>query len=145
MFLVPMTRHASDLMRNFDRLFDESLDRFAAPTSAAAVARTPALDVAESDRSYTVTLEMPGVAKDDIKVSVDGRRVSVEATTSTTEEKKDGNRVIYRERSESSFARSFTLPVEVDQVESTAKFDNGVLKLELPKRRAASAKQLPIS
>ena len=145
MFLVPMTRHATDLMRNFDRLFDESLDRFAVPTSAAAMARTPALDVAESDRSYTVTLEMPGVAKDDIKVSIDGRRVSVEASTSKTDEKKDGNRVIYRERSESSFARSFTLPVEVDQVESTAKFDNGVLKLELPKRRAASAKQLPIS
>lgn len=144
MFLVPMAR-TSELLRNFDRLFDESFDRFAAPTSAASVARTPALDVAESERAYTVALEMPGVSRDDIKVSIDGRRVSVEASTSKTEEKKDGNRVIYRERSESSFARSFTLPVEVDQAESTAKFDNGVLKLELPKRRAATAKQLPIN
>ena len=145
MFLVPMTRHTSELMRNFDRLFDESFDRWQAPSTGGTEARTPALDVAESERAYTVTLEMPGVARDDIKVSIDGRRVSVEASTSKTEEKKDGNRVIYRERSESSFARSFTLPVEVDQVESTAKFDNGVLKLELPKRRAATAKQLSIS
>lgn len=143
MFLVPMTRSASELMRSFDRLFDESFDRFGS-APAGALARTPALDVAESDRAYTVTLEMPGVGKDDIQVSIDGRRVSVEARTAKTDEKKEAGRVIYRERSESSFSRSFTLPSEIDSAETSAKFDNGLLKLELPKRRAPGSAQITV-
>jgi HSP20 family protein len=147
MFLVPMTRGSSELARSFDRLFDESFDRFFSPGTPqqGAVARSPALDVAESERAYTVTMDMPGVAKDEVKIAIDGRRVSVEARTSKSEEKKEGDRVIYRERSESSYARSFTLPGEVDQRESSAKLENGVLKLELAKRRASTAAQLSVS
>jgi HSP20 family protein len=147
MFLVPMTRGASDLVRNFDRLFDESLDRWFAAGAPAqnAVARSPALDIAESDQAYTVTLDLPGVAKDDVKVSIDGRRVSIEARATKTEESKDGDRIIYRERAESSYARNFALPADVDQERSSAKLDNGVLKLELSKRRLASAAQIAIN
>lgn len=147
MFLVPMTRSSSEFARSFDRLFDESFDRFVSPGTAqpGAVARSPALDVAESERGYTVTMEMPGVAKEDVKIAIDGRRVSVEARTSKTEEKKEDDRVIYRERSESSYARSFTLPAEVDQNESSAKLEDGVLKLELAKRRASTSAQLSVS
>lgn len=146
MFLVPMTRSASDLVRNFDRLFDESLDRMFAPGTPAqsALARSPALDIAESEQAYTVTLDLPGVAKSDVKVSIDGRRVNVEARSGKNEERKEGDRIIYRERAESSYARSFTLPAEVDQERSSAKLDNGVLELELGKRRASSAAQIVI-
>jgi len=147
MFLVPMTRRSSELARSFDRLFDESLDRFFSPAGSqlGAVARSPALDVSESERAYTVTMEMPGVAKDEVKIAIDGRRVSVEASTSKSEEEKAGDRVIYRERSESSYARSFTLPGEVDQSESSAKLESGILKLELAKRRASRSAQLSVS
>lgn len=147
MFLVPMTRSASELVRNFDRLFDESFDRLFAPGTPApsALARSPALDIAESEQAYTVTLDLPGVAKDDVKVSIDGRRVNVEARSSKNEERKEGDSIIYRERAESSFARSFALPAEVDQERSSAKLDNGVLKLELGKRRASSAAQITIN
>jgi HSP20 family protein len=146
MFLVPMTRSASDLVRNFDRLFDESFDRLFTPGTPAqsALARSPALDIAESEQAYTVKLDLPGVAKGDVKVSIDGRRVNVEARSSKNEERKEGDRIIYRERAESSYARSFTLPAEVDQERSSAKLDNGVLELELGKRRAGSAAQIAI-
>ena len=81
MFLVPMSRNASDMARSFDRLFDDSFDRFFAPAaqSGADSPRSPALDVSESETAYTVKLDLPGVAKEDVKVSIDGRRVSVEA------------------------------------------------------------------
>jgi HSP20 family protein len=146
MFLAPMTRN-TQWARSFDRLFDESLDRWLAPTAAAQndVARSPALDIAESDQAYTVTLDLPGVAKDDVKVSIEGRRVSIEARATKTQERKDGDRVIYRERAESSCARSFALPTDVDQDRSSAKLDNGVLKLELAKRRTATAAQIAIN
>jgi HSP20 family protein len=146
MFLVPMT-HNAQWARSFDRLFDELLDRWLAPVASARneVARSPALDIAESDQAYTVALDLPGVAKDDVKVSIDGRRVSIEARATRTEERKDGDRVIYRERAESSYARSFALPADVDQDRSSAKLDNGVLKLELAKRQPASAARIAIN
>ena len=62
MFLVPVNRSASDLVRNFDRLFDASLDRFFTGVPAGASSRSPALDAAESEQAYTVTLDLPGVA-----------------------------------------------------------------------------------
>ena len=147
MFLVPMTRYSSILDRSLDRLFDESFDRFFVPGMAQqeAAARSPALDVAESERAYTVTMDLPGVAKDEVKIAIDGRRVNVEARTDKSEERKDADRIVYRERSASSFARSFTLPGEVDQSQSSARLENGVLTLDLAKRRAAKAQRLTVS
>jgi HSP20 family protein len=146
MFLVPMTRSASRLVRNLDRLFDESFDRFyvGVPVDASA-ARNPALDVAESEQAYTVTLDLPGVAKDDVQVSIEGRRVSIAARSARTAERKDADRVLLRERAASSYSRSFVLPVELDQERSNAKIEHGVLTLELVKRRAAKTSRITVN
>jgi HSP20 family protein len=147
MFLVPMTRDSRPFPSNLDRLFDDTLSHFfGAPAARGeAAARSPALDVAESDRGYTVKLEVPGVKKEDVKVSVEGRRITVQAQSQSTDEHKDGDRIVYRERSVSSFARSFTLPSEVDQASANAKLDQGVLTLELPKRSATATAQLTVN
>jgi HSP20 family protein len=147
MFLVPITRGSRDFARSFDRLFDETFGGAfgaAVPRSGAA-SRAPALDVAESERAFTAKLEVPGVKKEDVKVTVEGRRVSVSAQSERAEEKNEGDHIVYRERSISSYARSFTLPVEVDQSGASAKLENGVLTLELPKRGATSAAQIAIN
>lgn len=147
MFIVPVTRES----RQLSRLFDDTLDRFFGSLASAEVAstgsrsRSPALDVAESDSGYTVKLEVPGVAKEDIKISIDGRQVSVQAQTQHSEEKKDGNRIVYREREVSGYSRSFTLPQEVDQAEAGAKLEQGVLTLTLPKRSARTAAQITVN
>ncbi len=138
MLLVPVARSASDLSRSFDRLFDGA---FGAETAR----RSPSLDVAETDGGYSVSIDLPGVAKDDVKITIDGRRVDVSAQTQREDTKKEGERVIYRERSSQSFARSFTLPEEVDQDASQAKLDSGVLSLTLAKKRAAASKQLMVN
>jgi HSP20 family protein len=143
MFLVPVSRES----RQLSRLFDDAFERFLGPVATTETngARSPALDVAESDRSYTVKLEMPGVAKEDIKVAVEGRQVSVQAHSERAEERKEGDRVVYRERSANSYARSFTLPMEMDQAESNAKLENGVLTLTLPKRAARTAASIAVN
>jgi HSP20 family protein len=143
MFIVPVSRES----RQLSRLFDDTFDRFFGPLTQAdaGAPRSPALDVAESDRAYTVKLEMPGVTKDDVKVSIEGRQVSVQAQAQRSEERKDGDRVVYRERSLSSYSRSFTLPLEVDQAEADAKLEHGVLTLTLPKRNARAAAQLTVN
>lgn len=132
MFFVPVSRDTRPLSHLLGALQN-------------APVRSPALDVAETDVGYTVKLEMPGVAKDDIKVSVDGRKVSLQAQSQRGDEKKDGERVLYCERSASNYARSFTLPVEVDQAESGAKLEDGVLTLTLPKRHVRAAAQITVN
>jgi HSP20 family protein len=142
MFIVPVTRDA----RPFSRLFDDTLERFFAPVTAETpTARNPALDVAESDRAYTVKLDMPGVVKEDVKVSVEGRQVSVQAQSEKADERREGERIVYRERSATAYARSFTLAAEVDQAEAQAKLENGVLTLTLPKRGVRSAAQVTVN
>jgi HSP20 family protein len=165
MFLVSMPRESRDLARSVDRFFDDAFGSFLASPAATrgeVAARSPALDVAESDRAYTVKVEMPGVRKEDIKVTVEGKRVSVLAQIERQSDKQSevqsesreakpetpraqGERVIHRERSAARYARSFALPLEVDQAGAGARFENGVLTLELPKRSAGAAAQITIN
>lgn len=148
MFLVPVSRSSSELHRGLERLFDDSfLDRLFGPaaTEPATGTRSPSLDVSESERAYTVLLDLPGVAKSDVKIAIDGRRVSIEAAAPRQDETREGERVLYRERSATRWARSFTLPQDIDQAESQARLDNGVLTLTLTKRRASSAQHLTVN
>jgi len=147
MFLVPITRSrsASGLARSFDRLFDDSFDRVFGASGTDGALRSPSLDVAETELGYQVSIDLPGVAKENVKITIEGRNVTVSARTQRDESKKEGERLIYRERSSSSFARAFTLPEEVDQESSQAKLENGVLSLTLSKKRAVAAKHLTIN
>lgn len=154
MFLVPMTRNSQELARSFDRLFDDGFfDQLMAPARAEAstnpnasanARRSPALEVREADTRYTVTLDLPGVAKDDVKIAIDGKRVSIEAQATHQVDKKDGERVVYSERSAASYARSFTLPAEVNEADSSATLTDGVLTLTLAKKGATKAVPLKV-
>lgn len=151
MFIVPVARRSAVRARHLDRLFDDAFGHiFAQPAADAAPVRRPAIDVAESDTAYVVTLDVPGVSREDVKVSIDGRSVSIvaeargeavaadPAAPAGAEAPKAGERVILRERAVASFARSFTLQSEIDQASSQAKLDNGVLTLTLAKRSPAT-------
>jgi HSP20 family protein len=143
MLIMPITHrqarngHTAQLSRAFDRLFDDSVERaFAAPT--AAISRLPAIDVRETEPAYTVQVDLPGVAKEDVKVTIEGKRVSIEATA-RTEAATEGERLLVRERSATAFARSLSLPVEIDEAASQARLDNGVLHLTLAKKLKPAA------
>jgi HSP20 family protein len=155
MFIVPVARRAAVRARHFDRLFDDAFDQFfARPAADSAPVRRPAIDVSESDTAYVVNLDVPGVTREDVKVSIDGRSVSIvaearaeapaaDAAADTGSEAPQAaerlrDRVILRERAVASFARSFTLPSEIDQAASQARLDNGVLTLTLAKRSPAT-------
>lgn len=151
MYLVPFsyTRRPAVRSAGAERFFDDAIERFfAAPWMGPAdteTVRTPTLDVAETEQAYTATIDLPGVEKKDIAVAIDGRRVSVEANSQRADEKKDGDRVLYRERSAASYSRSFTLPQEVDAQTASAKLDNGVLTLTLPKRNSTAVQRLTVN
>jgi HSP20 family protein len=143
MFLVPVSRNARPFYRLFDDTFDRVFGSLGTPETAATC--SPALDVAETDRAYTVKLEVPGVDKDEVKVSVHGRQVTVQAQSQRGADVQEGERIVYRERTAPAYARTFRLPVEVDQAEAGAKLEHGVLTLTLPKRGARNAAQIAVS
>ena len=102
------------------------------------------LEVSERDGSYEVRAELPGASKDAISVEVDGARVSISANANAQSDKKDGDKLLYTERHHESFERSFELPQAVNSDAAQATFENGVLKLTLPKKDAPQVRRLTI-
>jgi HSP20 family protein len=103
------------------------------------------LDVAEDKETYTVKAEVPGVKREDIKVTIDGNRVSITAEMKKERDEKEGKNVVRSERYFGKAARTFTLEQEVDQNSAKARYVDGVLELSLPKKHGATGKQLSIS
>ena len=103
------------------------------------------LDVKSSDGAYTVAAELPGVKKEDIKVDIDGSRVTISAEVKKESEEKKGDEVIRSERYYGALSRTFTLDADIDEAKVDAKYADGVLKLTLPKKVAASKKRVTIN
>lgn len=132
----------------FGNLLDTMLDDFLAPATDSGRDTTsvfsPRLDLTENDKGYLIEADLPGVAKSDLKVSVDGQRVTIEAEVKRENERKEGETVVHAERIVRRYARSLELPGEVDDANAVAKLENGVLSLVLPKKQAAQSRLLTI-
>jgi HSP20 family protein len=102
------------------------------------------VDVKESDKSYTVHADIPGVKKEDIHVTIDGNQVSISAEVKKEKEEKEGDKVLRSERYYGKVARSFALGQDIDEASSAAKYSDGVLELTLPKKKALATKKLTI-
>ena len=102
------------------------------------------IDVKETEGGYTVLAEVPGVAKEDIHVSLDGNVVNLRAEVRQHDEKREGEKLLRSERYYGAVARSFQLPADVDPAQVKAKYDNGVLTLNLPKKVGTAAQRLNI-
>ena len=103
----------------------------------------PALDITEGDGSYRVTVELPGVAKDDVHVEVEEGVLTVRGEKKTEREEKKG-KARWTERTYGSFCRSFSLPPNADADNVEASFKDGILTLVLPKTEAAKPRQVSI-
>lgn len=130
-----------DPFRNDDWLKGFWVSPFAGAMEAAPQIK---INLTENDKSYSVRAELPGVKKEDIKVNVDGNRVSIGAEVKQEKEEKKGDKTICRECYQGAIYRSFSLESKVDESKAQAKFDNGVLELTLPKKNGNGAKQLQI-
>jgi HSP20 family protein len=102
------------------------------------------MDVVDKGDKFEIKVDLPGVSKEDINVSVEGARVTLQAEARQQKESKDGERVLHSERTFTSYARSFELPAEVTDQGAQATFENGVLTLALPKRVAVASKRLEV-
>jgi len=102
------------------------------------------VDVSENDQVYTLRAEIPGVKKEDINVTIDGDTVAVVAEVKHEKEVKNGDRVLRSERYYGKVYRAFTLGQAVEEASASARYENGVLELTLPKKAAVQAKRVTI-
>lgn len=102
------------------------------------------MDVIDQGDKFEIRVDLPGVSKEDINVSVEGARVTLQAESRKQKETKDGERVLYSERTFTGYARSFELPAEVTDEGADARFENGVLTLALPKRVTVASRRLAV-
>jgi HSP20 family protein len=136
----------------FGRLVENMFEEMFAPfTQGAGLSRWPAegsvsprLNVTESDKAFEVQAELPGVKKEDVKVAIEHQRVTIEAESRREQDQREGENLLYTERSASRFVRSFMLPGEVDDAGAQARMEDGVLTLTLPKKQGSEAKRITI-
>jgi len=102
------------------------------------------VDVKEDDKAYTVHADIPGVKKEDIQVDVDGSVVSIRAEVKKEKEEKKGEKLIHSERYYGMVSRSFSLPSEVNDKGTVAKYQDGVLDLTLPKKSGNGSHRISI-
>ena len=104
---------------------------------------SPEVDVKESDNSFTLTADIPGLTKKDVNLNVSDNVLSISGERKVEDEKESGN-FHYRERRYGSFSRTFNLPETVKEEDISASFKNGILIVELPKHEVALPKELEI-
>ena len=120
---------------DFERLVGGLLD--SAPLA-------PRMNVVDTGAAYRIEAELPGVSREEIRISVDRKRVSIEAEAKVTNDVAEGEKALLTERAGRRFARVFTLAAEVDDAAAKAKLENGVLSLTLPKKAADQPKQITV-
>ncbi len=141
-YVVTRNPRAARATRDFDSLFNSLWNNWGLPTTKA-----PSVDIWEDEAKYVLEAELPGLGEKDVDVHVDKHVLKIsslcEAETEVKEEKTSPNYLI-RERSCTSFERSFALPEGVDEEKIEGSFKNGVLTISIPKVPAKQPKKIDV-
>jgi HSP20 family protein len=135
------------LLDPFTDTFESALRRFFPPMQLETEAPQlkMRLDVTENEKAYNVKADIPGVKKDDIHVRIDGNMVQIDAETRIENETRgNGDKVLRSERCYGTISRSFSLGQDIDEAGVVAKYADGVLSLELPKKAPSDARRIHV-
>lgn len=125
-----------------ESLFDEFFENFARPVKRVVKYNQPTVtvmrtDIKESDAGYELHIELPGYKKEDVRAELKDGNLTITAMTKTENEQKDENgKYIRRERYYGNCSRTFYVGDVVDQSDIKARFEDGILKVFVPKKEA---------
>lgn len=137
----------SNLQQQINRMFEDFQPSSGQFEGLGGGTFAPALDVKENADSYIVALEVPGIAQDDLNISLENNVLTIRGQKLQKHEENEGaaGELVRRvERAFGSFARSVTLPRSVEGGNVSASLNNGVLQIELPKEEQAKPRQITI-
>ena len=132
--MVPFARRNRRLLENFNRGFDHSFDHFFDVFDT-----TMSTDIVDRGDYYELTCDLPGLSKDDIKVSLDENYLTINVDRKDEREETKDNYLL-QERYSYNYSRRFDIR-DVDREKIKGNYKNGVLKLELPKLDQVKEKQ----
>lgn len=133
-----------EMQQQIDRLFEEfSTWQPSVVDLSTSGAINPRCNMSEDSANYYLKVEMPGIAKDQIKVELNNNILSISAERKE-ETRKEDEKQYYAEFSHGSYYRAMTLPNAVDEKKIEATFENGILSLKVPKSEASKPKQIAI-
>ncbi len=137
-------REMEDLFDRYTRVRGRSLREGDSETELTLAEWSPSVDIEESDDSYLIKADLPGVKKKDIEVTIDNGVLNISGEKRVEKETGKGTKQHRTERYCGSFARYFTLPraVQADKIE--AQFSDGVLSLTIPKTEEAKPKSIEV-
>lgn len=123
-------------------LFDDLFDDFARPTRSVVRYSTPTTnvmrtDIRETDTGYELDIDLPGYKKEDVQAELKDGYLTITAKTENSNDGKDANgKYIRRERYSGTCSRAFYVGEDITQQDIGARFENGILKLSVPKKDA---------
>ena len=137
-------RDLRTLQEEVNRLFSTNLTRAFGDEGIARGAWAPSVDIYENKDQIVLEAELPGMKQDDFDLSIENNVITLrgERKFEKTEDTDNYHRV---ERSYGAFTRSFTLPQTVSAEGATAEYNNGVLRVTLPKREETKARRIQVS
>ncbi len=104
---------------------------------------TPAINVYGNDEKLLITSEIPGLDMENLDINIQGRTLTMSGIRRDTEVGED-ERVVLKERSSGNFSRSVTLPYEVEPDKVEASYENGVLRIHLPRSEREKPRKIPV-
>ncbi len=128
------------IQRQVNKIFDEFFDREETESVATWV---PRVDFVEMNDKYEVTVELPGLTKDNVKLEMQNDILTISGEKQQVTDKKERN-IYLSERVYGSFRRSFQFPTQVEAEKVNAEFRNGLLVITVPKAEVAKPKQIEI-
>jgi HSP20 family protein len=102
------------------------------------------MDVSEDDKAYTVSMDTPGARKEDIDITVEGNRITVSVEVKREREHKEGTKSLHSERYVGRSYRSFSLPSDIDEAHTQARYEHGTLTLTLPKKTGSASHRINV-
>ena len=138
-------RELEDVTNRLNRIFGQSLARSESGQNMLAVADwAPSVDISETDSEYLIKGEIPGVKKEDVKVTIQDGMLTIQGERKQEKEEK-GKKFHRIERSYGSFVRSFRVPGDADEYSVKAEFKDGMLNVTLAKSAKAKPKAIEVS
>ncbi|WP_210493952.1 Hsp20/alpha crystallin family protein [Patulibacter sp. SYSU D01012] len=132
-------RELGSLQQEVNRVFSAFFDPAVGPTSR----WTPAVDLIEREGSFVLVADLPGVKPEDVAIEVEGDVLSLSGAREMRREVREGG-VVRAERASGAFRRQLQLPEGVDAEAITARFEHGVLEVEIPKPERAKPRRVAV-
>jgi len=137
---MALVRFQNQLPGFFDRFFENDMFDWSNRNFSTTNTTLPSVNIKEGNEGFEVEMAAPGLTKKDFRIEINNDLLTISSEKEIENETREGEHFTRKEFSYQSFSRSFTLPVTVESEKIAAKYENGILRIVIPKKDEAKPK-----